>query len=197
MKRFAFVLLSLCWAAPAVGAAEGDWNIDPAHSSVGFTVRHLGITNVHGEFHEFTATVKADLATGKVSMVEASAKTASVDTGITQRDNHLKGDDFFSAEKFPNLKVKTKTIEWSGNTCSGSAELTIRDVTKIVPYTCELIGVQKVNFGDGLQLRAGYELKAKINRKDFGLKFNGVSEGVALVGDEVKIEIAAEIFRKL
>jgi polyisoprenoid-binding protein YceI len=197
MRHLSFVFASLLLACPLARAADVDWTLDPAHSTVGFTVRHLGITNVHGGFHEFAATVKADVSTGKVSTVEATAKSASVDTGIAQRDNHLRGDDFFNAEKFPTLKVKTKSIEWSGNKCSGMAELTIRDVTKQVPYTCELIGVQKVDFGDGLQQRAGYELTTKINRKDFGLKFSGVSEGVALVGDDVKIEIAAEIFRKL
>ena len=136
MKKLALIGMFLL-VSPLAHAGTIDWNFDPAHSVVGFSVKHLGITNVHGVFHEVSAVVKADSATGKVASVEATAKTASVDTGIAQRDGHLKSDDFFNAEKFPTLTVKASTVQWTGDKCSGTANLTIRDVTKAVPFTCD------------------------------------------------------------
>jgi polyisoprenoid-binding protein YceI len=183
-------------AASATASANDksvDWNLDPAHSHIGFTARHLGFSKASGQFKKFTAVVKADPKTAKLSSLEATAETASIDTGIEKRDTHLRSDDFLNSEKYPHMKLVTRSIKWNGNKFTANVDLTIRDVTKSVPFKGELLGVHNVNFGQGEHLRAGYEATATINRKDFGLKWNQVTEGLSVVADPVEIDLAAEI----
>jgi polyisoprenoid-binding protein YceI len=170
-----------------------EWTLDASHSSIGFVARHLGFSKASGQFKKFAAVVKADPKTAKLSSLEATAETASIDTGIEKRDAHLRSDDFLNAEKFPQLKLVTKSIKWNGNKFTAQVDLTIRDVTKTVPFKGELLGVHQVNFGQGPQMRAGYEASATINRKDFGLKWSMVTEGLSVVADPVQIELAAEL----
>lgn len=180
-------------AAPEAAAA---WHVDQAHSHVGFEVRHLGISKVKGEFSDFDAVLQADAKTGRITAIEASAKVDSIHTGIEKRDNHLKGDEFFAADRFPVLKLKLKSVKWKGNTFVADVELTIRDVTKTVRFEGEHLGTRQVNFG-ALQQRSGFEAHTTINRHDFGLNFNSLAEGVAVVADDVKIAIDLEIYRAL
>ena len=191
------ILILLTHVGADKAAKPAPWNVDKAHSSVGFVVKHLGLSNVRGSFGEFDAKIMADPVTGKVTDVEATVQVKSVNTGIQKRDDHLKGDDFFSVEKFPIMKFKTKTVKVEGDHVVATADITLRDVTKTVTFTGEYLGTQKVNFGDGNQLRAGYSLKGEINRKDFGLLFAGVAEGVSVVSDKVIIELEMQISRKL
>ncbi|HEY3546837.1 MAG TPA: YceI family protein [Propionicimonas sp.] len=170
-------------------AKEAEWHLDKAHTSIGFSVRHLGLSTVRGELKDFDATILADGATGRIVSVKAAAKAGSIDTGNEKRDSHLRSDDFFAADKFPTLSFATKSIQWNGAQFTAVVELTIRDVTKPVTFTGEVIGPRTLDFGDGKQLRVGYSAKAKINRKDFGLRFNKIAEGVAVVADEVEITI--------
>ena len=170
-----------------------EWTLDPSHSEIAFTARHLGFAKVRGKFKTFTAKVQADAKTGKITALEAEADAKSVDTGIEKRDQHLRSDDFFNAEKFPKLKLALKSIQWKGKKFTATVALTIRDVTKDVKFQGELLGVETVNFGQGPQPRAAYEATAKINRKEFGLKFAGVAEGVSLVADDVELHLAVEI----
>jgi polyisoprenoid-binding protein YceI len=181
--------LSLSSVALAQSAA---WTADPTHSEVTFTARHLGFAKVRGSFKSFSAKVEAD-AKGKITKLAAEADAKSVDTGVAKRDEHLRSDDFFNAEKFPKLKLDLKSIKWKGNKFTATVALTIRDVTKDVQFTGELLGVQTVNFGAGPHQRAAYEAHATINRKDFGLKFAGVAEGISIVGDEIELELRLEI----
>lgn len=184
------LLLLLGSTAHAQPAA---WNVDPNHTEVGFTARHLGFAKVSGEFTAFAATVEADAKTGKITKLEAEADAKSVDTGVQRRDDHLRSDDFFAADKFPKLKLSLKSIKWKGNTFTATVALTIRDVTKDVKLEGELLGVQTVNFGKGPHQRAAYEAEGKINRKDFGLKFAGLAEGISIVGDEIELELRLEM----
>jgi polyisoprenoid-binding protein YceI len=182
----------------APGALPGDdksveWQIDPGHSHIGFTVKHLGFSKVSGQFKKFTGVVRADPKTAKISALEATAETATIDTGIEKRDTHLKSDEFFNAEKYPQLKLKLKTIKFAGNKFTAKADVTMRDVTKEVPFKGELLGTHLVNFGQGPQQRAGYEATATVNRKDFGLKYASVTEGLSVVGDNVDLDLAVEI----
>ena len=189
--------LGLLLAAPAT-AEDISWNLDKNHSAVGFSVRHLGISNVRGEFKDFDATIKGDAKTGQLSSVEATTQTASIDTGNSSRDKHLASDDFFAADKNPTISFKTRKITWdTPKTFIATVDLTMRGVTKKVVAKGELLGTHKVDFGDGPQLRAGYEVTATVNRKDFGLKFDKMAEGVSVVGDEVKIDISVETSHKL
>ena len=192
-----FLTLITMAAGTAHAAKEVPWNLDPLHTTIGFSVRHLAITKVRGELKEFGAKIWADAKTAKVTRVEATAKTASIDTGLEKRDQHLRSEDFFAADKYPTLKIVTKDVRWKGNKVTAKADLTIRNITKTVTFKGELLGVQKVDFGDGPQLRAGFSLETTINRHDFGLKFSKLAEGVAVVGDRVTIQIDAEISRSL
>jgi polyisoprenoid-binding protein YceI len=185
-------LVALLSHAP-VEAQSIAWNLDPAHSRIGFTARHLGFAKVNGELKTFSATIKGDATSAKLDSVEATADAASVSTGIDKRDVHLKSDDFFAAAKFPSMKLKTKSIQWKGSSFTAKADLTIRNITKEVVLEGELLGVQKVNFGQGAQMRAAYEAKTTINRKDFGLNFAGLAEGISIVGDQVTIELSVEV----
>jgi polyisoprenoid-binding protein YceI len=174
------------------GDKSVDWNLDPGHSHVGFMVKHLGFSKVEGMFKKYSATIKADPKTAKITALEATADTASIDTGVEKRDAHLRSDDFFNAAQYPQLKIKLKSIAWNGKKFTAKTDLTIRDVTKEVPFKGELLGVQTVNFGQGAHQRAAYEASATINRKEFGLKYSGLAEGLAIVSDPVEIKLAIE-----
>jgi polyisoprenoid-binding protein YceI len=170
-----------------------DWVLDAGHSRIAFVTKHLGFSKVEGQFKKFSATIKADSKTGKISALEATVDTASVDTGIEKRDAHLRADDFFNSAQYPQMKIVLKQINWAGNKFTAKADLTIRDVTKTVTFKGELLGSSTVNFGQGPTQRAGYEASTKINRKEFGLKYAAVTEGLSIVGDEVEIKLQAEI----
>ncbi len=188
LTTFAALLISTATAhAQAV-----DINLDAAHSTVGFTARHLGFSKVRGQFKKFSAKAQIDPKTHKLTALTAEADAKSVDTGIQKRDDHLRSDDFFAAAQYPTIKLVLKDIKWKGKKFTATGTLTMRDVTKDVKFEGELLGVETVNFGQGAHERLGYEAHATINRKDFGLKFSGVAEGVSLVGDEVTIQLEAE-----
>ena len=178
-------------------AAPVPWALDKAHTRVGFSVRHLAITNVHGQFHDFDAVLTAEPDSGKLTSVQATATTTSVDTGIKARDEHLRGDDLFNAERFPTLRLESRSIRWDKDRFTAEVDVTLRDVTRRVLFTGELVGVRKVDFGQGPELRAGYEASATINRQDFGLRFNRVAEGTAVVGYEVILVLAIQMSRRL
>jgi len=187
-------LLALLLTASAQ-AQEASWTLDTNHAHVGFTARHLAFAKVRGEFKEFSAPVlKADSKTGKLTALEAEAVAASVDTGNEKRDNHLRSDDFFAADEHKKLKLKLKSIKWKGPRFTAKVALTIRGITKDVDFKGELLGVRTVNFGAGAQTRAAYEASATISRQDFGLKFNGLAEGISIVGDEVELNLEMEMF---
>ena len=166
--------------------ANTKWIIDPAHSEISFKAKHLMITHVSGEFDEFNSELETDgenFETGKLSFV---AKVSSVNTGNEQRDTHLKSDDFFNAEKFPDLKFEASGLKKNGN---GGYELagnlTIRDITKPVKLHVEPAGIVKDPWG---QTKAGFSVEGKISRKEFGLKWNALTEaGGAVVGDDIRI----------
>jgi polyisoprenoid-binding protein YceI len=179
--------------AAAIKPGPVEWTLDPGHSRIGFTARHLGFSKVEGHFGKYTATIRADAKTGKIVELEATADATSIDTGIEKRDTHLRGDDFLNAAQFPQLKLKVKKVNWNGKQFTAKADLTIRDVTKEVTLKGQLLGVHTVNFGQGPTVRAGYEATTKISRKEFGLKYAAVTEGLAIVGDEVDLDLAIEI----
>lgn len=187
------LLLTAFVAMPSLAAAQAvDWNVDPNHTRVGFVARHLGFSKVRGEFKKFTGSAKADATTGKLVSFEATIEAATVDTGIEKRDKHLRSDDFFAVDKHPQITVKSKSITWKGDKFTGVVALTIRGKTRDVKVEGELLGIHDVDFGRGKHKRAGYEATATINRKDFGLHFNGLAEGLSIAGDEITIEITTE-----
>jgi len=163
------------------------WTLDKAHSEIKFKAKHLMITTVTGQFNEYDATVEAagdDFASAAISF---TAKTTSVNTGMTQRDDHLRSDDFFNSEAFPDLTFKATGMTKTGDSSyTVAGDMTIRDVTKPVTLAVELAGVVQDPWG---QTKAGFTFSGKLNRKEFGLKFHVVNEaGNLLVSDEIKLE---------
>ncbi|BCL81570.1 polyisoprenoid-binding protein [Ktedonobacteria bacterium brp13] len=166
------------------------WQIDAAHSQIGFSVRHMMVSTVRGRFSTVSGTLNIDEANPANSWVEAEADTASISTNDANRDGHLRSADFFDAEKFPKVTFKSTSVAKDGDNYKVTGDLTMHGVTKPVTFTVEYSGVIKDPYG--LQ-RAGFDAQAKINRKDFGLGWGGVLEtGGAIVSDEVKIILEFE-----
>jgi polyisoprenoid-binding protein YceI len=164
----------------------GTYNIDPAHSTVGFVARHLMITKVRGRFTTFTGTIT--IADDRLSSsVNASVDLSSVSTGDDQRDGHLKSGDFFDIEKAPTMDFVSTGIKSDGDGFELAGDLTIRGVTKPVSFELEFEGMQGDPWGGK---RAGFTASADVNRKDWGLDFNiPLDGGGFVVGDKVKIEL--------
>ncbi|MDQ1339299.1 MAG: hypothetical protein QG567_451 [Campylobacterota bacterium] len=173
------------------GALFGaEYDVDRSHSSVGFKVKHMMVSNVNGVFKEFSGAIDYDQKTKKLKSINGEVIAKSVDTGIEKRDEHLRNEDFFDATKFP--KMNLKSIEIKGDKIV--AELTIKNITKKVNFEYEFGGEVTDPWGNN---RIGLELEGKINRKDFGLTYNKTLEtGGLLVGDEVKIHIELEAIEK-
>ena len=171
--------------------ATKTWASDPTHSDVQFKIKHLMITNVTGSFDIFTVSAQTEDEDFTKAKVSFTADVNSISTNNEQRDAHLKAPDFFDAEKFPQIKfeaTKTENVDSDGS-YELYGDLTIRDVTKNVKLSVEFGGVAKDMYGN---TKAGFTINGKINRKDFGLTWNAVTEaGGVMLSDEVKV--AAEI----
>ena len=169
------------------------WTIDPTHSEITFKVRHLMISTVKGNFGTFEASLEGDesnnFADAKVSF---SADTASISTGLEQRDGHLKSDEFFASEKFPKLTFVSTSVETTGDkTFKLQGDLTIRDITKPVTLDVEYHGTMGDFYGN---TKAGFDIKGSISRAEFGLSWNAVTEaGGVVVSDEVKLELDVQM----
>jgi polyisoprenoid-binding protein YceI len=169
--------------------AQTTWKIDKNHSSIGFNVTHMVISEVSGNFKTFDATVvsKADDFTG--AEIEFTAQVASINTENENRDKHLKSDDFFNAEKFPEIKFKGNLAKEGGKYVLKGA-FTMRDVTKEVAFDVTYGG--QIDTGRGY--KAGFKLTGKINRQDFGLKWaNKLQDGSAVASDEIEIICKIEL----
>ena len=181
-------------SAVKVGYANipaGDYNLDPAHSIIGFAVRHLEINWVEGRFKDFTGTIHFDDKDITKSSVEFTAKIESVDTGVEPRNKHLRTADFFDAAKYPEMTFKSTSIERKGkNEYMLHGDLTLKGVTKQVAFPFTITGAIKDPWGN---TRFGIEAQTKINRRDFGINYgNALASGGFDVGDEVTIELHLE-----
>lgn len=165
------------------------FDIDTNHSYVGFTVRHLGVTNVKGKFTRFEGHIMLNETDVTKSSVNVTVETGSIDTSNDRRDNHLRSDDFFNAEAFPSLTFVSSAIEETADGMVLVGDLTIRDVTTQVRIPFELAGPITTESG---RKRLGGEGTLRINRFDYGLQWNRIQEAVQVVGDEVRIELSIE-----
>ena len=163
------------------------YTIDKTHSEAAFQVRHL-VTRVRGRFSDFEGAIQFNAAQPDQSSVAFTIKTASVDTSVTDRDNHLRSEDFFHVEKHPHITFVSKSIVSKGdNEFDVTGTLTIRGVTKDVTLPVTFLGEAKDPWGNA---RIGFEAELTINRKDYGLLWNAALEtGGFLVGDDVKISL--------
>ncbi len=182
-------------AAPQ-NATRTEWDIDPAHSAAHFSVRHLMISNVRGEFSKLSGRVVLDSSDLTRSIVEVSLDTASINTREPQRDEHLRSADFFDVANHPVMTFRSKRIEAAGpEHYKVTGDLTIRGVTKEVTFDVE--GPTPAMKDPWGFVRAGVTASTKINRKDFGLVWNALIEGGGVVvGDNVSITIEAELIQK-
>ncbi|MGW7367030.1 YceI family protein [Streptomyces sp. NPDC054841] len=171
---------------PALTALTGTYTIDPAHSSIGFTVRHAMVTNVRGAFGDHEGTLKLDGSDPARSSAVIDVKIGSVDTGIADRDAHLRSGDFFDAEQFPLMSFRSTGAEaLGGDKYRINGDLTIKDVTRPLSIDLEFNGSATDPYG---QQRVGFEGGAEILRSDWGLTWNAALEaGGVMVSDKVKL----------
>ena len=172
----------------------GTYVLDAAHKRVGFVARHLMVSKVRGQFAEANATITVG-EDPLQSSVTASITTASIETGQTDRDNHLRSGDFFQSEKFPTMEFRSTGIKsHAGAEFVLDGELTIKDVTKPVELTVEFEGATLSPYG---QVVFGFSASAEVNREDWGLTWNvALESGGVMVGKKIKIEIEGEAIRE-
>ena len=194
-QQIGIVFAITLFASLSAFAQTSNWNIDPAHSTAQFTVRHLGISNVTGNFTKVTGSVVLNDKDITQSQVSASIDVNSVDTRVEMRDKDLRSPNFFDVEKYPTIEFKSKRIVSSGGKLQVVGDLTIHGTTHEV--TLDVDGPTPEISDPWGNSRRGISATTTINRKDFNLMYNKLlGTGEAAVGDIVKIQIDAEIVKK-
>ncbi len=171
--------------------AGNSWTFDKSHSDITFKVKHLMISTVTGKFNDFTVALESDSADLSNAKMSFSISAASIDTGIDARDNHLRSDDFFNAEKFPQITFQSTSVDKkSDEHFVVHGDLTIRDVTKNIAFDVELGGSMKDPYGN---VKVGYDVSSKIRRKEFNLLWDALTEsGGVVVSDEVRLHASVQ-----
>jgi polyisoprenoid-binding protein YceI len=189
MRTLSLIAASLLVLA-ATGRAEV-YNVDKAHSEVGFSVRHMGVSKVSGRFNDVSGTIDGDPKKPETAKVDFAIKTASIDTNQANRDKHLRGTDFFDVEKFPEITFKSSKIAAKGaGKYDVTGTLTMHGVSKEVTLPVTMAG--PISDGRGGQ-KVGFETETTLNRKDYGITWNTVLDtGGVAVSDEVKVSISFE-----
>ncbi|MBI3993269.1 MAG: YceI family protein [Candidatus Lambdaproteobacteria bacterium] len=167
------------------------WNIDTAHSGISFTVRHMVVSKVRGKFADWKGTLTLDEEHPAQAVVEVAINAASIETGVADRDNHLRSADFLDAAQYPQIAFRSTAVKPAAkDRFKLSGDLTIRGVTRPVSLDVEFGGRAQDPWGN---LRAGYSARVRLERKDFGLQWNQLLEaGGVLVGEQVDVEIELE-----
>jgi polyisoprenoid-binding protein YceI len=180
---------------PALAALTGEYTIDPSHSSIGFTVRHAMVTNVRGTFADHEGTLRLNGANPADSEADITVRIASIDTGVADRDNHLRSADFFDTEKFPEMTFRSTGAEQlGGDDYRITGDLTIKDVTRPLSIDLEFNGTATDVYGNE---RVGFEGSTTILRSDWGLTWNAALEtGGVMVSDKVKLSFDISAVKK-
>lgn len=182
-------ILTVSLVLAGLNVSASQWDIDKAHSSVSFTVKHLVISKVKGMFGDFSGVINFDEKNFPGSSVEMMVMVNSIDTEETKRDEHLKSPDFFDVEKYPEMSFKsTKVIKGEGNKFQIVGNLTIKDVTREVTFDCEYNGAIAF-MGTN---KAGFSARTTVNRQDFGISWSKTLDAGGLVVDD-NVEIYIEI----
>jgi polyisoprenoid-binding protein YceI len=186
--RMAVLAAAMAVGSPALAAET--YQLDKAHSTVGFQVRHI-FTMVGGSFQDFSGTVRIDRARPEASSVEFTIQAASIFTNEPKRDEHLKSPDFFDTAKHPTISFKSSAVKPAGaNSYEVTGNLTMRGVTRQVTLPVTFLGEARDPWGNE---KVGFELATVLNRKDFGINWNkALDQGGVLVGDEVKVQISVQ-----
>ena len=170
------------------------YKIDKMHSEADFTIRHMAISNVHGRFGNISGTVMYDDKDVSKSMVDATIDVTTVDTGVAQRDGHLKSPDFFDTAKFPTMTFKSSSVSKASDGFDVTGDLTLHGVTK--PVTLHVVASKEQTGMDGKSIARGFEATTTLHREDFGLVWNGnLKSGDKALGDDVKVDISIEAGR--
>ncbi|MFN7847254.1 MAG: YceI family protein [Bacteroidota bacterium] len=181
-------ILSLAMSTMAF--AQTNWKLDNSHSNVKFAVEHLAVSETEGNFKSFDGTLLSKNADFTDADITFSVDVKSIDTDNEMRDKHLQGDDFFNAEKYPQMKFKSSSFKKvSGNKYILEGDLTIRDVTKKVKFDVVYRGTQKDPYGN---TKAGFKATGSIKRMEYGLKWNVMTEAISVVADDVNIVVNLE-----
>jgi polyisoprenoid-binding protein YceI len=184
--------------AGAVQVGPSTWQLDPTHSSVEFSVKHMMMTTVRGRFKSVSATLTANEEHPEGCCVEAAVDVASIDTGVPDRDAHLRSPDFFDVERFPRITFTSTRLEGAfdeeGDRFRMVGNLTIRDATMEVTFDCEFAGRGKDPWGKD---RAGFTARADIDRREWGLKWNqAIETGGVLVANKVRMEVEVQFVKE-
>ncbi len=196
MKRYIIPMIVLVVLAAPVSTRAVTWEMDSAHSSFQFKVRHMTVSNVNGDFRKFRGVVTIDGGDITQMKIEVAIEATSVNTGHPQRDEHLRGPDFFDVVRYPTLTfVSKKVTKANTGKLRITGDLSIRGVTREV--TVDVEGPTREVKDSGGNLRRGATATTKINRRDFGMTWNKVLDnGGLVVGDEVNIYVEVELVRK-
>ena len=196
MKRYITPMMTLFILAVPVFTHAVTWEMDPAHSSIQFKVRHMTVSSVKGDFSKFRGVVMIDDKDITQMKVEMAIEAASVNTGHAQRDDHLRGPDFLDVVKYPVITFSSsKLVKADGGKVKVTGNLTLHGVTREI--TVDVEGPTAEVKDPGGNFRRGATATAKINRRDFGMTWNKVLDGGGLVvGDEVNIYVEVELIRK-
>ncbi|MCS6990499.1 MAG: YceI family protein [Chitinophagales bacterium] len=185
MKFRTLLFMALLLATYA--QSQTRWNLDASHSNVKFTVTYTGVAEMDGKFNSFHGTILSSKEDFTDAQIEFTVDVASIDTDNEKRDEHLRSDDFFNAEKYPKMTFRSTSFRKTGDrTYVLEGDLTIRDVTKRVKFDVTYGGTTLDARGN---TRAGFVARSTINRFDYNLKWNKVVENVAVVGDQVQIRV--------
>lgn len=176
--------------------ATTKWSLDSMHSELGFKIKHLMISNVSGSFSKLDVQTETTAEDFSDARVVATVDVSSINTNNSQRDEHLRNADFFEAEKYPQIVFKsTKVTKVDSDSFILEGDLTIREITQPVKLSVEYNGIAKDPWGN---LKAGFTVSGKINRKDFGITYNAAMEtGGVLLGDEVKIHAEIQLVKQV
>jgi len=181
-------------ATTVVDDIAGDYTLDVAHSRLGFSARHAMVTTVRGAFKDFDCTAHVDTANPANSKVELTIRTDSIDTGVADRDAHLRSADFFEIESHPEITFTSTNVERDGDDWTITGDLTIKGTTQPVTVEFESTGSARDPFGN---LRIGFEGHTTLSRKDWGLTWNAALEtGGFLVSDKIKLEFDISAIQK-
>lgn len=178
-----------------LSATTGTWDIDPTHTTIGFSTRHAMVAKVRGSFSEFTGSFTLDGANPTNSIANLTIVTSSFDTKNADRDAHVKSADFLDVDQFPTITFVSKAVtQKSDDTFVVTGDLTVHGVTNSVDITWELVGTSQDPWGN---TRIGFEGKGEISRKEFGLVWNAALEtGGVLVGDAIKLDLDVEAVKQ-
>ena len=195
MKKAITILASLLIGTASVKAQKTVWNVDASHSSIGFSIDHMVISETVGEFNEYSMNVNSDKEDFTDASFDVSITVASIDTKSEDRDKHLKGADFFDVAKYPTIRFEGKKFKKvKGNKYKVIGAITMHGVTKKVEFDAKFGGMIKDPWGN---TRAGLKIEGELVRKDFNLTYNSLLEsgGLAL-GEEVRIVCNVELVKK-